>query len=192
MPSTCAPSSIRWDRLLRTREKSLGVSVVEEVTTPCPEMSAARTRKLVHYEGKFPICRGRDETAFWPTSAWRSATQASNLQMSKASSNSSGTTTSATAMKQTKSLRPISSHGLVAAAISLAKTNATNELGSLPWPARKLHEDSQTVRCKGFSRNHSMPPKGGTTNGAIQLMQCPTTRPVWVNRRPESQLHRER
>jgi len=36
-----------------------------------------------------------------------------------------------------------------------------------------LHEESQTVRCTGFSRNYSMPPKGGTTNGAILLMQFP-------------------
>ena len=35
-------------------KNNIGVLVVEEVTTPCTGLSAARTRDLVHYEVNFP------------------------------------------------------------------------------------------------------------------------------------------
>ena len=45
-----------------------------------------------------------------------------------------------------------------------------------PTRDRKLHDHSQTVRCTGFSRHTTIPPKGGTTNGANRLMQFPSER----------------
>ena len=50
--------------------------------------------------------------------------------------------------------------------------------------ARKLHERSQTVRCTGFSRHTTIPPKGGTTNGANRLMQFPIALRVCTRSNP--------
>ena len=65
------------------------------------------------------------------------------------------------------------------------KADITRRRNTSPKRHRKLHEYSQTVRCTGFSRRTTIPPKGGTTNGANRLMQFPS-KPVYFRWRGDT------